>query len=438
MTDTITDKPKSKYTITDIPGGFLVERDGGLQLGVTYGDTYLHVGGLGGRTSGSTEGSFAAPAPENVGLYCFPQMVNEIAEYFLEAQWTRYLRKNDRKTGTEMIARALSRRLKPHWERIIREFVPEEVAALARLMWSSVHGDARVLHVPDLYTDKYRHLRSDLHKYHACRLFARLWQTHYERNDLDVLLDWRAFFTPTVPYKALNKTLDKLPNAISFHDIERLRVMKLERPITNRLHLIFALVAAEHRHWGLHERAVLGGGASQIAEGAALFGFALKRQSKTAEIKRAANLILDYPHAYGGDLLGLARRSHEWHERADYSRSTTGPPPNHELPLLNLDYDLLAEEGVTPLRTVGDVEGEGSTMRHCVASYASHAAEGGCFLFHVEHNGEWATIEVSPAGKIRQAYGPRNTHNSACDWGVAMLRAAMPKEQIEVIQPVPF
>ena len=57
--------------------------------------------------------------------------------------------------------------MKPHWQRLVDEFVPEEIGKLARLMWSSVHGDAAILHRPLLYTEHCKHLRNDLLKYHA-------------------------------------------------------------------------------------------------------------------------------------------------------------------------------------------------------------------------------------------------------------------------------
>src|SRR6185503_18145984 len=216
-------KPKSKYTLTDIPGGFLVQREGGLEVGVTYGETYIHVGN------------------ENVGLYQYPQLANTVGNWFMDAIVSGYLNKRKRAEGAEMIARALIKRMKPHWERIVKEIVPEEVSTLARLMWSSVYGDAAILHRPELYTDDYKHLRGDLKRYHACRLIAK--REEDKTFDGETLLEraglWRQLYSANVvSSKAFNKTLDVLPRALSFHSIDQLINVHIEQPITNRLHLI--------------------------------------------------------------------------------------------------------------------------------------------------------------------------------------------------------
>ena len=45
-------------------------------------------------------------------------------------------------------------------------------------------------------------------------------------------------------------------------------------------------------------------------------------------------------------------------------------------------------------------------MRHCIASYAGKALAGESFLFHIEHRGEVASVEVDTRGRVLQAYGP--------------------------------
>src|SRR5690242_11427121 len=72
-------KPKSKYTLVDVPGGFLVQREGGLEVGVTYGETYIHVGN------------------KNVGLYQYPQVVDAVGEWFMDHLVTGYLNKRKAK-----------------------------------------------------------------------------------------------------------------------------------------------------------------------------------------------------------------------------------------------------------------------------------------------------------------------------------------------------
>ena len=45
-------------------------------------------------------------------------------------------------------------------------------------------------------------------------------------------------------------------------------------------------------------------------------------------------------------------------------------------------------------------------MGHCVASYVPEAIAGRCYLFHVEHEGDAATVMVQWDGAITEAAGP--------------------------------
>lgn len=415
------EKPKSKYTLWEIAGGCLIQREGGLEVEVKYAETYIQIG-----------------EDADVGLYVYPEIVNAIAVWFAERLLTsRRTREKDIEEACSMIARALNGRFKPHWERMVKQIAPPEVEALARLMWSSTRGDAVILHNPLLYTEDYAHVRRDLLKYHACRLFAKsrdriaeLWPDQR----LEAVKEWRASLCPAKPYKALNKTLDKLPQAVSWKQITRLQVMKLEKPITNRLHLIFALSVAEHHNWGLHEHTVLSADAVLVAGAAAMIGHVLTSQSKTEKISRVANFILDYPEPYGGDLVGLANRSQDWHrqmaadDRArlrqenEYERDSLADA--YALPVPPVDLGFLEGYGITFLKTAGEVYVEGAKMHHCVGSYASKAAAGRCYLFHVDHADCAATVEVSPTGEALQAYGPHNSRNAACDFGSRFLEEA--------------
>lgn len=428
-------KPVSKYVIEDTAAGFVIRREGGLAVEVTYAETYVQIG------------SYRA------GLYDYRGLVDKIAEWFMDHLIRGYLNKRKEKEGMGMIARALSRRLKPHWQRLVSEIAPPDVSELARLMWSSVHGDAAILHQPELYSDDYRHLRHDLKRYHACRLIAkqegeRLIIPDYETGAVPPLIervmDWRRLYAGNaVSPKALNKTLDKLPRAISFRDIDRLVNVHLEQPITERLHLLAVLSGAEHFHWYMHEQAVLKADAALIVAAGAVVGLTLKAQSKTSAVAGMMRFILDYPAPYRGDLVGLAQRSAEWHQAgARMGDESRGLPADTVLPLLQLDYAALEAVGVTPLRTVGDVVQEGVEMGHCVGSYAWRAHKGHSFLFHVSHEGTTATIELSARGLVQQAYGPRNTINAACAWGSAALaaavRAATAQTALTVIPAIPF
>ena len=69
-----------------------------------------------------------------------------------------------------------------------------------------------------------------------------------------------------------------------------------------------------------------------------------------------------------------------------------------------------------------DIVDEGQRMGHCVASYVPEAIAGRCYLFHVDHEGDAATVMVQWDGAITEAAGPRNRRNEALPWGVGQLR----------------
>ncbi len=44
-----------------------------------------------------------------------------------------------------------------------------------------------------------------------------------------------------------------------------------------------------------------------------------------------------------------------------------------------------------------------------------------CYLFHADYRGEKASVELSPSGEVRQAYGPHNCYNKAAQWATQLL-----------------
>jgi hypothetical protein len=96
--------------------------------------------------------------------------------------------------------------------------------------------------------------------------------------------------------------------------------------------------------------------------------------------------------------------------------------------------------GIKFLSTVEELLEEASSMDNCLASYAQVACMGWGFYFHVEKDGEAATIEVMRDGRVRQAAGPRNRQNSAARWGARVLQQwaqAWPEELPPVRQLPP-
>lgn len=399
---------EGKYKFVEQPLGFTIWRVSGHSWSMIFEDTWFHCG------------KYAS----EVSLYNWKTGLLRAVEYFVD-ELLPSANKSEAEQAEHYISSALSKRFYLQWKRIIDTLKAQknEVEELSRLMFASTQHDSSLLHLPDLYTEKYQYVRTDLRKYHACRMYAANLTT--EEGALDKLGAWRQQLTPTVPNKALNKTLDKYPVGMAYTQMLRLSTINLQEPITNRLKLIFVLCASDHHNWGLHEKTVINASVEMIQECARLRNRELKTQSKIRAIGEVASYILDYPEAYNGDLAGLARRSDEWHQRFDSVHSDMLPADTPLVMPLAVDLAALETKGITVLKTAGDCYQEHEKMRHCVHTYASKAAKGLCYLFHVEKVVEeqkyMATIEVSPQGYIVQAHGPSNQKNPACFYGVEEL-----------------
>lgn len=425
--DVVIDFGKSKYHFIEQEKGFDLWRIDGTKISVRCEDGFFLSFTLNGQAAGQRH------------LYSFDLMIDHVVSQIVFKM--SFERSSDEQEAIDMIRSALYRRLRDQWQRIVDKFADPVKVKFAKLYWASNQCSSGLFEIAAFYNDPtLEAVRNDFTKYHAFRLWICSQEHEIEnrRHDLTVLRQylegWREALMPTVvrSKKALNKTLDKFPVGMPASLMPRLTLMHLEQPITNRLHLLFALTGANHHNWGLHEATVLRATPEQVAAACAAVGARVNARSRTRQIGEAAGLILDYPEPYNGDLFGLARRSGEWHAAQPRRRSepTHSLLPGQELPLAKLDYAKLAEQGVRPLRTVHDVRDEGYMMRHCVSSYASKAAAGLCYLFHIDHEGQQATIEVLPDGQITQAYGPENSKNEACSHGMKVLLEAFPAVQL--------
>ena len=125
--------------------------------------------------------------------------------------------------------------------------------------------------------------------------------------------------------------------------------------------------------------------------------------------------MLDFPEDHHGRIVGLAEKAIRWHGTAGREREArkTIKRFGTERKLALPPIPLPEVPGIHLLKTVGDAVAEGERMQHCIASYSDQAVEGRCFLFHVEYQGENASVEVSYTGKVVQARGPCNSSNKA-------------------------
>jgi hypothetical protein len=257
-----------------------------------------------------------------------------------------------------------------------------------------------------------------------------------EESLVQAMQNWRGLFSPTgKPYRSLDRTLMNLPAGISPSLLCNLNRVHLERPVLDPLELTTLLLhvgedwagtepdvaAARHRifhHASAREiRAVLGrvGRASRQ----------VLHADRNEDLLFMIKYLAEYPPLYRGDLSALATRAIRWHEgeerRSQLETSVrhlgglerqTAPPP----------IPLPAIPGVSFLASVNAVVAEALRMRHCIFDYAGLAVRGRNFLFHVDHEGEAASIAVDRLGRVREAAGPANVRNRAADWGRQQLR----------------
>lgn len=407
-------KPKSKYTFEPTPTGFSLLREGGIRLEVMYRDRAMQIDGH----------------PDHFGLYG-DSLLNGITDILIDLTMGggRRVSKADRRDARELFHHALGGRVNAAMNRVRADIAEPEVVELARKMWASTHTDTRIVRRDELYTDEYRHLRGDLLKYHACRLYARFAETAPHSDYLALVADWRTYLGQgSGGNRAINKTLDRFPVGVSFHQIAYLAQFNITTPITKRLHMVACLCAAEHHHWELHQRAVLQADDEQVLRAAEVQSTILNRRSTTESVRGVMSHILDYEEPYHGDLVGLSRRSLHWHDNLHRQRHKRPQRAENESTARPaIDLAALAEQGVRFLDCTNAVIAEGDLMDHCVASYADKAVAGGCYLFHVDHEGHMATIEATPQGKVIQAYGQRDTNNPACGYGSGLIARAFEK-----------
>lgn len=270
---------------------------------------------------------------------------------------------------------------------------------------------------------------------------------------LSALRNWRSLFSPTGrAYRSLNRTLDGLGPAVPTELVPHLRRFVLESALLDPVQLTAVLIhVSDSRGPRLAEasthgrRALERAAPDEIREAVAAIGTFTGRPldaERPTDLGFTVRFLIDYPHPYQGRLPGLVRRTIRWHEeiRAANRREREREPERHPAPRPPPDpprrlgwrpaspptarprIPLPETEGVTFLSTAEQIRAEGRRMDNCIASYVNAAVAGRCYLFHIEHGEQEASVEVDPLGHVRQAEGPANSVNEASDWGARVLR----------------
>jgi len=253
---------------------------------------------------------------------------------------------------------------------------------------------------------------------------------------LGAMTDWRSLFSPDgKPYRSLNRTLMNLPPDVPPELVCQLNRIRLERPVVNWLEfttlmLYVSTADAAPPEAGLNRLRIFHHAtAAEIADAVRRIGTCTNRQlhpRRPDDLRFAIRYLCDHPEPYHGNLSGLVDRVIRWHRRAherERLERQIDRLGGYDQPAVPPPIPLPAVPGVTFLGTVGEIVEEGVRMCHCIATRAEDALHGRCYLFHIEHQGERASVEVSPQGKIAEAQGPHNTDNAAVWWGAAQLRA---------------
>src|SRR5262249_11461833 len=114
---------------------------------------------------------------------------------------------------------------------------------------------------------------------------------------------------------------------------------------------------------------------------------------RTADIWKAVRFIGDYPEEYRGNIVNLAGRSIRWHNSGQAQEQHKAIASfGAEKRVAKPPVPLPEKPGVSFLSTVGEICDEGAKMHHCIASYAQRAVNGFCYLFHIDHDGDMASV----------------------------------------------
>jgi hypothetical protein len=260
------------------------------------------------------------------------------------------------------------------------------------------------------------------------------------RAALESLGNWMSLFSITGGnYTSLNRTLMNLPRGVPGKLLVHLNKIRLCRPITDRIELIAAIAGAPYRSQRLNE-VCLHARRDQIIRSVRLVQEHIRQPislRRASGIGFAIRFVDDCPERYNGNLVGRTKNAIRWHTQDSELRSKAiAEQLGRETATAKPPIALPDMAGVRFLEAVGEVCDEGAGMAHCLASYAERAVSGSCYLFHIEHGDESASVQVSRYGRVVQSHGPRNRPNKAAEWGKRVLnRWGRNFPEIEEVSP---
>ena len=264
----------------------------------------------------------------------------------------------------------------------------------------------------------------DIGKYRGAAAIAYLASGETDSNPAG-LDNWLSILSPDgESYTSLNRTLMNLPGNILPSLLKNLRSVRLTRPIMDRVELI-ALCAYLQKHQRDARPYVgifMNARRDEISRAINLFTNSEVSLRGQKQIIGIIEDIADYSEPHTGRLVGLAERSREWHLQDQRVRVLKSNNLNEDDAVAQPPISLPEVQGITFLNTVGAILAEGNALHHCAASCAPKAHKGHSYIFHADHGGRTATIEVDPFLRtVTQARGPYNKSNEATRWAERIL-----------------
>jgi hypothetical protein len=341
---------------------------------------------------------------------------------------------------------SLGRGVERHRLRLIAR-VPSDVYRVQERVRREGSGGLGDLHLRRQFYER-RYLVADVLKFRAAAIAVGcvrdLCNDFQARSYADVALDrlesWPALFSPDgSAYGSLRRTLMNLPYEVPAPLVRALRFVHLPRPVTDPLELTTICAALTEKRMRWHHpdvwpdriKILLHAKAAEIEDAIARVaehtGRSLDCRSHTGVV--ALIRYLDFPDSHAGRLSGLVEKAIRWH--GDIARRGLAEllvevnlPPvlkRIDTPTVPPKFPIPEDSRIRFLATVGSILEEGRNMGHCVATFAATAVRGLAHFFHVEFDGQKATVELNPRGEVVEAAGPRNSDNAAAHWGSRML-----------------
>jgi hypothetical protein len=248
--------------------------------------------------------------------------------------------------------------------------------------------------------------------------------------------NWLGIFSPDGrAYGSLRRTLMNLSWEVPGHLLHALRFVHLPRSVTDPLELTTICTALDQKKtmwanadvWPGRLQILLHAKAGEIQAAISRVGEHTRSRLDPNSLGdlRVFVRYLDFPDLHAGRLAGLVEKALRWH--GDIARRGLEqlleqlhlPPELKRLdtPTAPPRFPIPRDPHIRFLGTIGSILEEGRDMDHCVATLADTAVQGFAHIFHVEINGEEATVAMDRQGKIFEAAGPANSDNEAVRWG---------------------